>query len=632
MSVNDYLTRHLGKGDGRNNALFVAVMQAREDGWSELEIHQRLGQKAQSDGLTAAETRKTIDSAMRRPIDVKPKAEKKTYGWDSVIGRGHMPARKLPEFPQPGPRWETEDFPLFLRTLFKDDEHVAYNVDFKVEEGEKMRPSGYGKHRQTVAKLLQRHEGQKTADVVFSTDEAGAWIRLNPTDGEGIKDANITAYRHALVECDDVPIAEQWRTISRLNVPCATVVHSGSKSLHFAVKVDAPDKAEYNKRVSKLYEILKDNGLDIDTQNKNPSRLSRLPGVTRNGKPQYLLATNIGAASWQDWIDEMDVAADGLPPIMKGSDLHRNPPPLPDELIEGLLYQGHKMTLAGPSKFRKTWSLVHLFCSLSCGGMWYGYQCRKTPVLYLNLEVDYSTFWNKRVQVVADAVGADWDNLEIWNLRGFSAPLNIVAGHLIRRIKHGQFGAVIIDPIYKVLMGDENSAKDMADFCNELDRIAENLGTSVILATHFSKGSQTGKEAIDRASGSGVLARDPDAIGTMTPLECSKDEEERPLELEWTLREFKKPGKTYLAWEYPIHRIDPSLAERKAEGANGRPKSLFAPKLRQAILDNGNGATCAGIRAVAKTLKTTEKTVRNRAAQMGGFRIEKGVIYVEETK
>lgn len=43
--------------------------------------------------------------------------------------------------------------------------------------------------------------------------------------------------------------------------------------------------------------------------------------------------------------------------------------------------------------------------------------------------------------------------------------------------------------------------------------------TALVYADHFSKGNQAGKKAIDRISGSGVTARDPDAIVTITELE-----------------------------------------------------------------------------------------------------------------
>ena len=51
----------------------------------------------------------------------------------------------------------------------------------------------------------------------------------------------------------------------------------------------------------------------------------------------------------------------------------------------------------------------------------------------------------------------------------------------------------------------------MANFCNQFDRICDQLGTATIYCHHHSKGSQGQKVASDRASGSGVFARDPDA-------------------------------------------------------------------------------------------------------------------------
>ena len=45
--------------------------------------------------------------------------------------------------------------------------------------------------------------------------------------------------------------------------------------------------------------------MKVDTQNKNPSRLSRLPGIERNGKKQFIVDTNIGKESWKEWQEWM---------------------------------------------------------------------------------------------------------------------------------------------------------------------------------------------------------------------------------------------------------------------------------------------------------------------------------------
>lgn len=114
-------------------------------------------------------------------------------------------------------------------------------------------------------------------------------------------------------------------------------------------------------------------------------------------------------------------------------------------------------------------------------------------------------------------------NIVIWNLRGKSKPMNELAPSLIRRALKDRPIAVIIDPIYKVITGDENSADQMAAFCNQFDKVADSLGCAVIYCHHHSKGSQGTKRAVDRASGSGVFARDPDAILDMIELHVTDD-------------------------------------------------------------------------------------------------------------
>ena len=56
------------------------------------------------------------------------------------------------------------------------------------------------------------------------------------------------------------------------------------------------------------------------------------------------------------------------------------------------------------------------------------------------------------------------DKIDIWNLRGKSVPMDKLAPKLIRRAAKKNYIAVIVDPIYKVITGDENSADQMAQF------------------------------------------------------------------------------------------------------------------------------------------------------------------------
>ena len=144
--------------------------------------------------------------------------------------------------------------------------------------------------------------------------------------------------------------------------------------------------------------------------------------------------------------------------------------------------------------------------------------------MYVNLELDRPSCLH-RFKDVYNALGIkpnNLSNIDIWNLRGKSIPMDKLAPKLIRRASKKDYIAVVIDPIYKVITGDENSADQMANFCNQFDKICNELGTSVIYCHHHSKGSQGGKRSMDRASGSGVFARDPDALLDLIELDLNE--------------------------------------------------------------------------------------------------------------
>ena len=111
---------------------------------------------------------------------------------------------------------------------------------------------------------------------------------------------------------------------------------------------------EYRKRVEYLYDFLEKNGLKVDKANRNPSRLSRLPGVTRNGVMQTLVDTNIGRKSWNEWMDFAEGEIDEFPETDKiDRQFLHNLPELAPELIEGIVRVGHKMLISGSSKAGK---------------------------------------------------------------------------------------------------------------------------------------------------------------------------------------------------------------------------------------------------------------------------------------
>lgn len=414
----------------------------------------------------------------------------------------------------------------YLSTLFESNDNVGYVTDTYVNDDGKHLPSK-GNYDRTAGKLIEelsKCNGDIGAVLGDYKAEAGAWIRFNPLDGKGVKNDNVTEYRYALVESDDLELDKQNAIIRELELPVAALVYSGGKSVHAIVKIDADTYEEYRKRVNYLYDVCKKNGLTIDTQNRNPSRLSRMPGIMRNGKKQFLMDTNIGKESWLDWEDWIEGINDDLPDPEPLTEIWDNMPDLAPPLIHNVLRKGHKMLIAGPSKAGKSFALIGLTIAIAEGLEWMGFKCEKGRVLYVNLELDRASALH-RFKDVYDALGIppkNIKNIEIWNLRGKTSPMDKLTPKLIRRSEKRNYDAVIIDPIYKVLTGDENSASEMAVFTNLFDRIALELGSSVIYCHHHSKGSQGGKRSIDRSSGSGVFARDPDAILDLVELELTE--------------------------------------------------------------------------------------------------------------
>ena len=602
----------------------------------------------------------------------------------------------------------TEQIITYLETLFEPDENVGYVTESWEHDGKFLPSKGcYDRTAGQLIKELYQCKGDIGSVIGDYNSEVGAWIRFNPLDGKGVKNENVTEFRYALVESDTMDISAQKAIITELELPVAALVYSGKKSLHAIVKIDASTYEEYKKRVDYLYNVCNKNGLKLDIQNRNPSRLSRMPGVMRNDKKQYLLDTNIGKENWNEWREWIESVNDDLPDPESMADVWDNLPELAPPLIDGVLRQGHKMLIAGPSKAGKSYALIELCCAIAEGKKWLEWNCTQGKVLYVNLELDRASCLH-RFKDVYTALGIAPDNLsniDIWNLRGRSVPMDKLAPKLIRRASKKNYIAIIIDPIYKVITGDENSADQMAHFCNQFDKVCTELGCAVIYCHHHSKGAHGGKRSMDRASGSGVFARDPDALIDLVELELNDDilkqeknkavckvcegwlykydklyhasqddlcsetqmlalcreylendayecviedvgkarktvESRSAWRIEGTLREFPKFSPVNLWFKYPVHNIDNIGVLKDIAVDDGMPtwKKNFSKKKTDAERKNErkNSLETAfeacgiddkvTVKAMAEYMGVSEKTVRRRLKEHGGFWIDEGQI------
>ena len=213
--------------------------------------------------------------------------------------------------------------------------------------------------------------------------------------------------------------------------------------------------------------------------------------MLRGTQQQYLIADRSGQPDFETWVQWWEKKATDLPEIESFDSIKAEDPDLDPVLIDGMLRQGHKMLIGGPSKAGKTFWLINLALSLQAGKPFFGFGVKESSVLIVNFEIARSSFYNRVLEVGKKLGINDYSNLDVWNLRGKSAGIEELAPQIIRKIKDRKYGAVILDPAYKMMgQRDENNAGDITSMMNYLDQIAVQTGCSIIIAAHFSKGKQ----------------------------------------------------------------------------------------------------------------------------------------------
>lgn len=576
---------------------------------------------------------------MAREAGWEPSGEGRgqALAWDGVISGPMLdPSWVEPAEVTPSDKSGAQQLSEYLQALFEPEDYVGYCMESCERDG-RFVPANSGCYTRTCGDILRdldRYGDVSTALGGYDI-EAGAWVRFNPLDGKGVRNVDVAEYRYALVESDAVSREQQLSIIRALRLPCAAIVDSGRKSIHAVVRVEAGTYDEYRRRVDALYRVCNENGLEVDGQNKNPSRLSRMPGVTRGESIQSLVSGPCGCATWDEWLDWVQSESDNLP-----EDSHadwdepiRLAPPLIGTEDAGILRQGQKMVLAGPSKAGKSFALIDLAEAICCGGRWLGYPCAEGPVYYVNLEIADESFRNRQHMVwddrerqgdVGSGLKSVKDNFYRLDLRGHAAELSQLAPTIVRRIlkrgPRGTFKAVVIDPIYKVNGGDENDARAISQFTNQLDRISQECGCAVIYAHHHAKGQMGQRKSMDRMSGSGVFARDADSILDLTELEVPDGERGRigdatAWRMTATLREFRSPDPIDLLFEFPrfYRDADGLLSRFEVEGAD--PLKAVNDRRRERALRDREGRVSAMRSAMAACEAAGEVPTRQRVLE-----------------
>ena len=264
----------------------------------------------------------------------------------STVGMGMDLTRVTFKRPTPSTTPGASEFQKFLSSAFAATEVVC--ICEQVEEG---RPLTSGSFL-PVEDWIKRFDSPDS--ILFRPDRAeGVYVRINPFKPNlySGSDNDVSAYRHVLVEFDDKPKAEQEKLLRESGLPISVLIDSGGKSIHGWVRVDAPSRKEWDARRDLIYSAIP----GIDPKNKNPSRFSRLPGAWRGESQQKLLATNLGAASWEDWLTNRETDEDQSTIVTVKDLMDFDPKKDPDNLIGNRwITRGSSMIISGGTGIGKS--------------------------------------------------------------------------------------------------------------------------------------------------------------------------------------------------------------------------------------------------------------------------------------
>jgi hypothetical protein len=280
-------------------------------------------------------------------------------------------------------------------------------------------------------------------------------------------------------------------------------------------------------------------------------------------------------------------------------------------LIQGMLRQGEKLVMSGPSKAGKSWAFLNMWLAISSGEEFWGKLTTPSKALFVNLELRPRTM-QRRIDSILKAMGLESRpaNSHLINLREWMAknpekdPFEFIERQVA--LSNVDFKAIFIDPIYKTYGNrSENDAGQMAELFGRMERLGNESGTAVLCSAHFAKGNASAKSHIDRASGSGVFARDPDCFITMSP-----HEDDGCYTIESTFRDWAPMASFVVENNFPLmERADKDPSRLK--GIGGASEKLSVGDVMSMIPNDGIEKKSLQEQAI-KDFSITGKTFRNK--------------------
>ena len=480
--INTFLKTKYNPNDLKSE-LYKAGEAAKEEGWTFMDASFQLGGVARDNGLTADEVRRAFAAEKRASEREEQHAEAPAAAAPASQAPAAVEAMPKPAIISPLPTGMISMEQMLALGL--DTQSMELLQNFKIDPEALSIPWPAADWRKDLAKLLEvafetdetiefkiSDTPNATAELVSNIvgrDDAikkimksldgqdGALICVNATKGGADATDESWRYRYAVIDNPKMSLAKQLAYYKALNLPCAALVNTGANSVQAWVKIGANDREEYDERIEFLFKTLDSQGFKIDSANKSPSFMARMPGVLRGGKQQYLIGTEQGAKNFKEWQEWVEYSLDGKPLIELASD-SEEPPKKDASIIENMLRAGEFFLFQAPPKSGKSLALMDMALSICYGEDWFGNATSSNDVLFINFELTKSVFLN-RLHLLGNKRGlnASTPKFGFLNLRGTAlSPLEtaqLIAKRIegAKKLENHDYRVVVIDPISAVL-------------------------------------------------------------------------------------------------------------------------------------------------------------------------------------
>lgn len=201
--------------------------------------------------------------------------------------------------------------------------------------------------------------------------------------------------------------------------------------------------------------------------------------------------------------------------------------PEPEPLIDGIIHRDALVWLIGKSGDGKSFVALDMAGSIGTGYDWHGHKVTQGTVLYIVAEGATGIRWRVRAWEYTHDI--DMNGVR-WLPRPVQAALEVDWATLIDLVRELDPILVAIDTQARITVGmEENAAKDMGVFVDQLEQLRQASAATVLVVHHQGRNGEhmRGSTALEGAAGTVIRVVKEESEITLT---CEKQKDAEPFE------------------------------------------------------------------------------------------------------